>query len=182
MNQRLNQRLGRFARCWLRAAGATAGVVALVVVSGCTASGTAISTPYVTTRSQLEAGPTYEVKAGSVHGLGTVLVDGEGLTLYQFASDQRGLPSRCYAICSVQWLPVLLPSGVTAPIAGPGIRSSLLGTVPRANGTTQLTYHGWPLYRWPLDRVPGMATGQGIANAGGRWYVLTVAGNPVLAA
>ncbi|MHB1517042.1 MAG: COG4315 family predicted lipoprotein [Acidimicrobiales bacterium] len=179
----MKRRLGRSARSWLRAAGCTAGVVALVVASsGCTASGTAISTPYVTSRTQLATGPTYEVRAGAVSGLGTVLVDGQGLTLYLFATDQRGLPSRCYAICAVQWPPVLLPPGVTAPVAGPGIRSSLLGTVPRSDGSTQLTYHGWPLYRWPLDRAPGMATGQGIANAGGRWYALTVAGDPILAA
>ena len=91
-------------------------------------------------------------KAATVGGLGPVLVDGQGITVYMFANDHQGSPSRCYGICAIQWPPVILPSGVAAPVAGPGIRAGLLGTAPRTDGTTQITYNGWPLYRWPPDR------------------------------
>lgn len=157
------------------------GALALVVglAAGCTGAGTAITQPFTTTPPRLEHGPTYEVKVMNVSGLGPVLVDGQGLTLYLFASDTRGSPSRCSDICALQWPADVLPSGVPAPVAGPGIEARLLGTAPRADGTTQITYNGWPLYFWPPDRAPGKATGQALANAGGRWYVLDPAGGAV---
>jgi predicted lipoprotein with Yx(FWY)xxD motif len=156
-------------------------VLALVVAVGtaCTSSGTAITQPFTTTPPKLGHGPTYEVKVMDVNGLGPVLADGQGITLYLFETDKRGSPSRCYGICAVQWPPDTLPGGIAAPVAGPGIEPGLLGTAPRTDGTTQITYHGWPLYFWPPDRVPGKATGQALTNAGGRWYVLDPAGNAV---
>jgi predicted lipoprotein with Yx(FWY)xxD motif len=160
-----------------------AAVMAVTLLStGCVASGTAISTPFATTRPVLEHGPQYEVKVATVAGLGPVLVDGQGITLYLYETDHQGAPSRCYGICAVQWPPLTLPSGVARPVAGPGIEPGLLGTAPRTDGTTQITYDGWPLYLWPPDRTPGKATGQGLSNAGGRWYVLDPAGNAVTTA
>lgn len=159
-----------------------AAVAALVVVglaAGCS-NGTSIKSPFSTRPPVLLGGPTYEITTGTVDGLGAVLVDGRGITVYMFATDVRGHPSRCYDICAVQWPPVLLPPGVAAPVAGPGIHAPLLGTAPRTDGTTQLTYNGWPLYLWPPDRAPGQATGQALTNAGGLWYVLSPAGNPIV--
>ena len=159
---------------------ATAGlIVATVLSTSCVASGTAISTPFAASRPVLEHGPVREVKVAPVGGLGPVLVDGQGLTLYLYETDHRGAPSRCYGICAIQWPPLILPAGVKAPVAGPGIEPDLLGTAPRTDGTTQITYNGWPLYLWPPDRAPGKATGQALTNAGGRWYVIDASGNAV---
>ena len=72
-----------------------------------------------------------------------------------------------------------LSQGSTAPVAGPGIHADLLGTAVRADGTTQVTYDGWPLYTWPQDTTPGEATGQALTNLGGRWYVLDASGRMV---
>jgi len=166
-----------------RAVRSLAAVAALVAAGGAAAScsnGTSVTTPFVTTAPVLRHGPEYEVATGAVAGLGTVLVDGKGITLYMYATDVRGQPSRCYDICAVQWPPVVLPPGVDAPVAGPGADAALLGTAPRRDGTEQVTYNGWPLYLWPPDRAPGMATGQALTNAGGLWYVLTPAGKPVV--
>jgi predicted lipoprotein with Yx(FWY)xxD motif len=154
-------------------------LMGVLVMAGCSRSGTAITQPFTTAAPVLEHGPTYEVKVKSIAGVGPVLVDGRGITLYLFETDQRGKPSRCYDICAVQWPPDVLPVGVTAPRAGPGVVTPLLGTVPRTDGTVQITYHGWPLYYWPPDKAPGKATGQALTNAGGRWYVVDPAGDAV---
>ena len=159
-------------------------IVAVVVasagfVAGC-GNGTSVANPFNTAPPVLKHGPAYELTAGTVAGLGTVLVDGQGITVYMYATDIQGHPSRCYDICAVQWPPVVLPSGVTRPVAGPGIRPALLATASRTDGTTQITYNGWPLYKWPPDRAPVKATGQALTNAGGLWYVLSPAGKPIV--
>ncbi len=117
--------------------------------------------------------PQYAVLSRGVPGLGKIITDGKGLTLYMYAPDHRGR-SRCSGFCAQQWPPLVLPRGVTRPEAGPGVRASLLGTVRRANGELQRTYGGWPLYLWIGDQSPGQATGQ--ADDMGLWYVLSVTG------
>lgn len=127
------------------------------------------------------APPVYEVTTGTVNGLGKVLVDGQGLTLYLFVPDKQSGSSTCYTQCASAWPPLLLPDGVTAPVAGPGIKSSLLGTTHRTDGTVQVTYNKWPLYTWAGDSGPGQATGQGLNNLGGLWYVLSPEGATITA-
>jgi len=112
---------------WVRRLRLSVPLVAIVVtggvISACTSSGVAVSTPYATTPPVLQHGPKSEVKVENVSGLGPVLVDGQGITLYLFETDKQGSPSRCYDICAIQWPPQLLPKGVVAPIAGPGIEA-----------------------------------------------------------
>ena len=127
----------------------------------------------------LLAGSPHQVITGEVHGLGTVLTTGQGLTLYVYAPDQGRGTSICYDICAAEWPPMLLAPGTTTPQAGPGVETGLLGTTRRTDGTLQVTYAGWPLYRWVGDVEPGQATGQGITNSGGLWWVITPAGKVV---
>ena len=123
--------------------------------------------------------PVYEVRTGTVHGLGTVLVDGQGLTLYMFMPDRQSGQSTCYNACAQAWPPLLLPTGASTPLAGPGVQTSLLGTTRRTDGTVQVTYDKWPLYTWVTDSEPGQATGQGLNNLGGLWYVLSPQGKVI---
>jgi predicted lipoprotein with Yx(FWY)xxD motif len=116
-----------------------------------------------------------------VAGLGTVLVNGEGFTLYMFEPDKQSNSSTCYGECENLWPPVLLVDGVKAPLAGAGVNASLLGTTVRTGGIKQITYNGWPLYLWHGDSQPGEATGQGLNDSGGLWYVLDPDGVPVIA-
>jgi len=115
----------------------------------------------------------YEVQAREIPGLGAVLVDGKGFTLYSYAPDHQG-PSTCTGFCAQQWPPLLLPRGDDRPKAGPGVKTALLGTVRRPNGQLQETYDKWPLYLWEGDLAPGQATGQ--ADAMGLWYAVSVTG------
>ncbi len=124
-------------------------------------------------------GPSYEITTRRIDGLGTVLVNGKGLTLYLFLPDHHSSHSTCSGICAAAWPPLLLPSGRSAPLAAGRIDRSLLGTTIRNDGGVQITYNGWPLYRWPNDTSPGDATGQGLNNLGGLWYVVSPQGNPM---
>ena len=121
----------------------------------------------------------FEVTTGEVSGLGNVLVDGKGFTLYLFLPDRHSSHSACNGACAVAWPPLLLPKGTTAPLAGHGLRPSLLGTTVRSGGEIQVTYNGWPLYLWANDASPGEATGQGLNNLGGLWFVVSPKGSPI---
>ncbi len=122
--------------------------------------------------------PIDEVATGTVSGLGTVLVAGNGFTLYMFVPDKRSGVSTCYNACATAWPPLLL-TGTDAPIYGPGVNPNLLGTTKRTDGTVQVTYNGWPLYLWVTDSEPGQATGQAVNNNGGLWYVLNPKGQVI---
>jgi predicted lipoprotein with Yx(FWY)xxD motif len=123
--------------------------------------------------------PVYEVKTGVVRGLGRVLVDGQGFTLYVFAPDKRSGTSKCYDKCANAWPPLVLPNGVNQAPTGSGVRTALLGVTKRADGTIQVTYDKWPLYLWVVDSAPGDVTGQDLNNLGGKWYVITPQGRVI---
>jgi predicted lipoprotein with Yx(FWY)xxD motif len=124
-------------------------------------------------------GPIYEIGSGQVSGLGSVLVDGQGFTLYLYEPDAQSGRSRCSGPCAVEWSPLTLPTGVKSPLPGPGVDASKLSATHRSDGTTQVTYNDWPLYTWAQDTVPGQATGEGLNNLGGLWYVLDTSGDPI---
>jgi predicted lipoprotein with Yx(FWY)xxD motif len=104
--------------------------------------------------------------------LGEFLVDGKGMTVYLFVAD-TGTASTCYTSCAQYWPPVLTPG---APVAATGAQASLLGTTTRTDGKVEVTYAGHPLYYFLNDKKPGDATGQGLNNSGGLWWVLTPLG------
>jgi predicted lipoprotein with Yx(FWY)xxD motif len=121
------------------------------------------------------------VSAKNVSGVGTVLVNGEGRVLYMFTPEKGGkITCTTSSGCIKFWPEIDLPSGTTAAKAGPGVKSSLLGTVKGATGT-EVTYNGWPLYTFAGDSAAGTAKGQGQVSFGGTWYVLNGAGSPVTA-
>jgi predicted lipoprotein with Yx(FWY)xxD motif len=104
--------------------------------------------------------------------LGRILVDKRGITLYDFPPD-KGTRSVCYGACAALW-PPLITKG--KPVAGPGVKASLLGTTKRSDGKFEVTYNGHPLYYFVSDRKPGQTTGQGLNQFGGPWWVISPAG------
>jgi predicted lipoprotein with Yx(FWY)xxD motif len=107
--------------------------------------------------------------------LGRILVDSRGITLYDFVKDKGGV-SACYGACAALW-PPLLTHG--KPVAGRGLRASLLGTTRRKDGKLEVTYAGHPLYYFVSDRRPGQTTGQGVNQFGGPWWALSPAGKEI---
>jgi predicted lipoprotein with Yx(FWY)xxD motif len=108
------------------------------------------------------AGGGTTISTATVSGAGTVLVDGNGMTLYTLGTESSGT-IKCTGSCAQSWPPVLLTGGATAATAGAGVDASKLGTIDRPDGGTQVTYDGMPLYLWVGDTAPGQATGQGVA-------------------
>ena len=109
-------------------------------------------------------------------GLGDVLVDRQGRTLYLFARDS-GTLSACTGACAVSWPPLRVRG---APLVGSGATPSDVGRTARADGSSQLTYHGHPLYTFVNDKKPGDTNGEGINAFGGSWFAVSPAGAKVV--
>ncbi|MEA2197896.1 MAG: hypothetical protein QOJ25_1947 [Solirubrobacteraceae bacterium] len=112
-------------------------------------------------------------------GLGAVLVNAQGHTLYIFVPDNDQKVT-CVGGCAAVWPPASVPSGQTAAAAG-GVKQSLLGSDPNPAGGLVITYAGWPLYTYIADGTSGSATGQGINLNGGLWYVISPTGKVIKA-
>jgi predicted lipoprotein with Yx(FWY)xxD motif len=100
--------------------------------------------------------------------LGQIIVDAQGRTLYLFEADKGG-KSNCDGPCAAAW-PPYLSNG--APQAAMGATGGLVGTTTRADGTTQVTYGGHPLYYFVGDKAAGDLAGQDINQFGAKWYVV----------
>jgi predicted lipoprotein with Yx(FWY)xxD motif len=103
--------------------------------------------------------------------LGDLLATADGKTLYRYTLDQRGGAIACTGACTKAWPPLLAKTG-SKPTAGPGVALSKVRTVKRPDGTLQITYAGFPLYRFAGDKR-GTAKGQGAA---GKWFAVTPSG------
>jgi predicted lipoprotein with Yx(FWY)xxD motif len=108
-------------------------------------------------------------------GLGKVLVDARGRTLYLFEKDKRGRSS-CYGACASYWPPLLTTA---KPRWAGGVRASLLGVTRRTNGKRQVTYAGHPLYTFVGDKKAGQTSGEGLTDFGAAWDVLAANGHAI---
>ena len=106
--------------------------------------------------------------------LGSILVAQNGMTLYMFARD-HGSKSACSGACASFW-----PPYTGTPKAGAGLTASLLGSTMRADGSTQVTYDGHPLYTYSGDSAPGATNGQGVNTFGALWWVVAPSGKVVM--
>jgi predicted lipoprotein with Yx(FWY)xxD motif len=118
---------------------------------------------------------TVFVSLGSAAGLGQVLVDSAGHTLYAFSKDS-GETSTCEGACAKAWPPLLVEGGEPEP--SNGATASRLGTITRPDGTRQVTYAGHPLYSYAGDKQPGEANDNGSSAFGGTWSALKGSGAP----
>ncbi|HLM03893.1 MAG TPA: hypothetical protein VK402_01750 [Blastococcus sp.] len=104
---------------------------------------------------------------------GVMLFDPSGQAMYLFDKETAGAPD-CYGDCATDWPPVLTDG---APQATGNVRTDLLGTVPRDDGSTQLTYAGHPLYFYAHEG-PGEVLCHDVVEYGGTWLVVTPVGSP----
>ena len=155
-------------------------VLGALVIAGCGGGGSSSSSSETSaagggegnTVKASQSGSAGTVDATEIEGLGNVLVDSEGLTVYEFTVD-KGTMSECYGGCEKFWPPVTTTG---KPTAGEGATSSALGTTKRKDGTEQVTYEGHPLYTFAEDEAPGEANGN---EAEGTWFALNESGAAV---
>ena len=159
-----------------------AAVLAIVALAGCGGGSSSSSTTGTEAAKTTSTAPapkppppnaeegTVFVSLGSAKGLGEVLVDSEGHTLYAFSGET------CEGACAKSWPPLLDETGEPQP--SNGTAASRLGTVKRPDGTTQVTYADQPLYTFGGDKAPGEANGDGQSAFGGTWTALKGSGEP----
>ncbi|GAA1269698.1 hypothetical protein [Saccharothrix xinjiangensis] len=117
-----------------------------------------------------------ELTTAVVPGLGAVLSDGEGLTLYRFDGDTARPPaSTCEGPCTESWVPAAADAEA---VRAQGVAPELVSTIVRADGARQITVGGWPVYRFAGDTAPGQAGGQG---ADGTWFAAAPDGKKAVA-
>jgi len=175
--------------------GVTLGLVAAALVFSSPASAATSPCSDPDSLTNMPTGPV-TVSAASTQQFGRVLVIGsgsyQGCSLYLLTSDEIQAASGASYACSdnpnvknkpcdsVLW-PALLTDG--APIAGPGVNPKLLGTVTRTDlglsgvsSVQQVTYNGWPLYRFFRDVNPGDTVGADqndpVSTPQGIWYLI----------
>ncbi len=152
-------------RGWSARAGA-AVVVAVLLLAACGKKATTASAA----AGGSSGGSVDRIVTSDVSGLGTVIADGKGFTLYHLKTEVNG-QIQCTGACASVW-PPLLVAGSGQATAGDGV-SGDLGTINRPDGGTQVTYDGMPLYTYSGDTAPGQANGQGIEQV---WFAITPSG------
>jgi predicted lipoprotein with Yx(FWY)xxD motif len=147
---------------------ATGAAILTLTLAGCGSSGSSGSGGSAGTPAAVTTGTT--LMTAKVAKVGTVVTDSKGYVLYRFDADSAH-PTRvsCYGTCAVVWPAATAKGSVTVK----GIDKSLVSTVKRSGGTSQLTLAGWPLYRYAKDDQPKEAYGQGV---GGTWWAVTPTG------
>jgi predicted lipoprotein with Yx(FWY)xxD motif len=148
------------------------GAVIALLAAGCGGTNkpkpnTSAGSPATTSAA---SGATVAVQSSK---LGKILVDDQGRTLYLFEKD-KGPKSTCAGACASAW-PPLATNG--APKAGSGVTAADLTASQRDDGSSQVVYHGHPLYRYAGDSKAGNTNGEGLNQFGAEWYVLGPSGN-----
>jgi predicted lipoprotein with Yx(FWY)xxD motif len=105
------------------------------------------------------------VQTSETGEFGAILVDQQGMTLYEFANDEPN-QSNCTGECLQNWPPLI---SLGDPVAGEGVNQNDLGTIEHPDGQFQVTYRQMPLYYWVGDTGPGDTGGHGLNNA---WFVV----------
>jgi predicted lipoprotein with Yx(FWY)xxD motif len=111
-----------------------------------------------------------------ISGLGTVLVNAKGRTLYVFANDKQSRVT-CTGSCASFWHP--LKTTATKPKAGGAAKAAMVSSVKNPSGGRVVTYNKWPLYTYVGDSSAGQAKGEGVNLNGGKWYVISSSGSVV---
>jgi predicted lipoprotein with Yx(FWY)xxD motif len=104
---------------------------------------------------------------------GTILYDASGQPIYLFDAERTSRP-KCYGKCADAWPPVLTKG---KPQAEGSVRSELLGTTRRSNGSTQVSYAGHPLYFYAHEGKYQVRC-HNVTEFGGTWLVVQPNGKP----
>ena len=105
--------------------------------------------------------------------MGTVVVTGQGRTVYRFDRDTPGSgTSACAGTCAGLW-PAVTTTSSTPSVAG---ITGTVGTIPASGGRKQVTLDGSPLYTYAGDSEAHQTSGEGVMNI---WWLVSPAGAKV---
>jgi predicted lipoprotein with Yx(FWY)xxD motif len=154
-------------RLSLAAAAPVAAAGVALIAAGC--GGGSGGGGYAATGTPAAAPTTNAGAIATRHtGLGNVLVDSQGRTLYLFEKDQ-GMSSSCSGACASIWPPL---TAAAKPSVSDGLAAGKITLIKRSDGTMQVSYAGHPLYTYAGDGGPGDTKGEGLNQFGAQWYVL----------
>jgi predicted lipoprotein with Yx(FWY)xxD motif len=153
-----------------------AAVLAATVALGVTTVSAATSA--TAGAAKATAKPTVSIARTQV---GPLLVDSSQNTVYMWVRDKHNkdmcIPNKK---CEKDWPAVTTP---TKPVAGPGVKKSLLGWIPFKGphkGTLyEATYKGQPLHTYRFDTGKRSVINIGNRQFGGAWYALNAKGQVV---
>ena len=115
------------------------------------------------------SGSNNEISTAKNDQLGqTVLVTGDGRTLYALSAEKGGRFVCTDSKCLSAWTPV--PGDAKGEVGS-------LAQVDRPDGKQQATYKDQPLYTFSGDKSAGDAKGEGIKDVG-VWHAVAVSGKP----
>jgi predicted lipoprotein with Yx(FWY)xxD motif len=124
--------------------------------------------------AQHEAKPTVKIVKTAV---GPLLANRSGYTVYMFVKDKtRKDVCRKIKNCEKDWPAV---TTTVKPIAGPGVKKSLLSSIPYKGKLREVTYKGHPLHTYRFDASKGSVINIGNRQFGGAWYALNAKGGVV---
>lgn len=130
--------------------------------------------------SAAASAPGSMFSTANVSGLGSVVVDGSGRTVYALVSGtNKDVTCDDASGCTKAWPDLALPDGSSGATAGTGIQASMLSTMKLSDGETYPTYNGYLMYEFAGDHGPGQGNGEGISSFGGTWYALSPAGTTI---
>ena len=148
------------------------GLPVLAIALGACGSGNDDSTASSASTATTGGSPG-AISVQSISGAGDVLVDSQGDALYTNDQDS-GSKIACNGECTSIWMPASAPSSGKPTSDDPSVES-MLGTVKRPDGTSQVTFDGKPLYSFVQDSA-GQVTGDGLTDSfDGTSFTWTVA-------
>lgn len=149
-----------------------AATILALAISACGSSSSGTSSSSTSAASSTRTSGSANsvvVKTASNPTYGTILVTGQGATLYHLSGEAGGKFICTTSACLAAWHPLTVPSADKS-----GREVDGLGTVTRPEGSVQVAYHGTPLYTFAADQHAGEAKGEGFKDVG-TWTVVTVA-------
>ena len=154
----------------------TGAALFALVLAGCSTATTSPSTMPASASAPAAAPAAGTDLTVATTGLGKIIVDGKGMTVYFYDPDKANSgASACTGQCAAIW-PALAPTTASPTFTG---ISGTVGKIGGTDGGMQITINGRPLYTYTGDSSPGNTNGQGIE---GIWYVVSPTGEEMKSA
>ena len=152
---------------------AALSIVTLAGCSGTSSGGGGYGAAPATSSAPVPATASGNDLATGTSSLGTIVVDGHGMTVYFYTKDVKDSgASNCTGGCLALW-PAVKAASSTPKVAGV---TGTVGTIKRDDGTMQVTIDGMPVYTYAQDSKAGDVTGEGVGNI---WFAVNADGTAI---